>query len=336
MNHHGYKNYISNKLFNIILAFLLLVPSSPVMLVIALIIKLQDGKDIFYRGKRLGINKKLFTMYKFRTLIPDAEQLIGNELLSSKHKVVTKFGAILRNTRMDELPQLFNILKGDMYFIGPRPERPIIYKDMCKQIKSYDKRFSVTPGLIGYSQLFTPHSATKEIRASIDNHFIKHNQSLWQDIKLIVFAILKVLDLSYLTLTHAFWRLIVKSWILGKSEDRKLERIQSDKANIFLVSPQGKPDSTIYNLTLKDINDEAFSISSDKEIQWEEGVFKLETVRKLRSWKSTKKKSAYCNGKLYKTMPVQNGKYFYVFKITPTSKLNSYKLHQYFLFKSIG
>ena len=326
---------VANRAFNFTLALLFLIISSPVLLLISVMIKLQDGHEIFYRGLRLGINKKLFTMYKFRTLVPDAEQAIGAELLSRKHKLVTRLGAVLRDTRLDELPQLFNILKGDMDFIGPRPERPIIYEEVCSHIKSYDKRFSVAPGLIGFSQLFTPHSAPKEIRALIDNHFIRYKQSILMELRLIFYTLLKVLVKSFQKISETIWVRFIKGGILGKSEKREMERVRLQKVSISLIPQNDMTEKQPCKILLEDINDEAFLISSEKEIEFKKGLFRLETERRSRGSIAKKKKSAYCNAELYKTMPENSG-HSYVFKYSPTSQLNAYMLHQYFLSKSIG
>src|SRR4030042_5740158 len=157
--------FFINSTFNSLLSLVLIIFSLPLMVIIALIVKIKDGGPVLYKGVRLGINKTPFIMYKFRTLSKDADKIIGAELLTaeiaSTKKLVTHFGKYLRDTRLDELPQLFNILKGDMDFVGPRPERPEIYENICSHIRNYDRRFAVKPGLIGYAQLFTPPMTPK-------------------------------------------------------------------------------------------------------------------------------------------------------------------------------
>ena len=156
------RNFI-NSLFNKITAAILILLSLPVFIIAPIIIKLVDKGPAFYAGSRLGKNKKEFIMYKFRTLAVNAEAQIGASLVSTSNlKLETPIGKFLRETRLDELPQLINVLKGDMDIIGPRPERQVVYDEMCKQIPWYDKRFAVRPGVIGYSQLFTPHSASTQ------------------------------------------------------------------------------------------------------------------------------------------------------------------------------
>ena len=146
-------------LVNLFFAVILLLVAFPFFVLIPIIIKLQDGGPVFYRGTRLGRNKKPFQMYKFRTLVPDAESTVGARLHSPKMGLETPIGRFLRETRLDELPQMINVIKGDMDLVGPRPERPLIYETLCKNIPGYDTRFRVKPGVIGYSQLFTPPSA---------------------------------------------------------------------------------------------------------------------------------------------------------------------------------
>lgn len=223
-----------------------------------------------------------------------------------------------------------------MDFIGPRPERPIIYEEVCSQIKSYDKRFSVAPGLIGFSQLFTPHSAPKEIRALIDNHFIRYKQNMLMELRLILYTMLKVAVKSIQTLSEAIWVRVIRGLILGKSEKRELERVRLHKVNIAFVPQNDTAEIQTCNISLEDINDEAFLISSDRQLDCKSALFRLESVSKPRGSTTIKKKSAYCHAELYKTMPQQNNGYFYVFKYNPTSRLNAYMLHQYFLSKSIG
>lgn len=143
-------------LFNKILASLFLIIGLPVFLIIALIIKLKYGGPVFYKGIRLGMHKKPYVMYKFRTLPVGAQAILGAKEFSLKEFRLPWFSRFLRDSRLDELPQLFNILKGEMDFLGPRPLRPEIYEAYCKHIPNYDVRFLVRPGLIGFSQLCTP------------------------------------------------------------------------------------------------------------------------------------------------------------------------------------
>ncbi|MDA0655343.1 MAG: sugar transferase, partial [Proteobacteria bacterium] len=115
---------------------------------------------------------------------------VGGGLLSSSDRLETRTGKLLRETRLDELPQLINVVLGDMSLVGPRPERRAVYESQCKHIPGYDNRFAVKPGIIGYSQLFTPHSAPKRARSLLDNYYVRRRQKWFVDIIFFAFALL--------------------------------------------------------------------------------------------------------------------------------------------------
>jgi lipopolysaccharide/colanic/teichoic acid biosynthesis glycosyltransferase len=145
------------RLLDIVLASTLLVPAAPVMGVAALAIRLTSGSPVLYRGARVGRAGRTFTMYKLRTLRPDAEQRLRglqdrelDRLTESEH---TRIGRILRATQLDELPQLFNVLRGDMSIVGPRPIRPAFFEELVVDIPQYWQRLVVRPGLTGFAQL---------------------------------------------------------------------------------------------------------------------------------------------------------------------------------------
>lgn len=181
---------IFDRVFNVFGALVALIATSPLFIILPVLIKLDDpGGPVFYRGERLGLRKRRFTIYKFRSLRVDAAKFLGSDLVSQGHSVETRIGGFLRDTRLDELPQLFNVLRGDMNLVGPRPEREEVYESACKTIPGYDVRFSVRPGVIGYSQVFTPHRTYKRLRSLIDYQFtIKHHRTS-EDIKLLLTAL---------------------------------------------------------------------------------------------------------------------------------------------------
>jgi len=127
-----------------------LVLASPVVLVAALLIRVTAGKPVFFRQERVGLRGRLFTLYKFRTMINDAEKHVGPVWASRDDSRVTPIGRILRKMRFDELPQLFNILRGDMSLVGPRPERPF-FVERHKALQG--ARLAVKPGLTGLAQI---------------------------------------------------------------------------------------------------------------------------------------------------------------------------------------
>ncbi len=134
----------------------------PFFPVIALAIKLDSKGPVFFRQVRVGNREKQFTLYKFRSMRQDAEQLSGAVWAEKNDPRVTGFGNFLRNSRVDEIPQLINVLKGDMSFVGPRPERPEFVEQLKQMIPYYSKRHFIRPGLTGWAQVRYPYGASVE------------------------------------------------------------------------------------------------------------------------------------------------------------------------------
>jgi lipopolysaccharide/colanic/teichoic acid biosynthesis glycosyltransferase len=129
---------------------------APLAVLIAIAIRLTSGKPVLYRGARVGRSGRVFTMMKFRTLVPDAETRLGpywgSELDARTHAEVTRLGRVLRASQLDEVPQLLNVLRGDMSIVGPRPIRPAFFEKLCAEIPQYWQRLVVRPGLTGFAQ----------------------------------------------------------------------------------------------------------------------------------------------------------------------------------------
>jgi lipopolysaccharide/colanic/teichoic acid biosynthesis glycosyltransferase len=142
---------------DVLLASLFLVVASPLFLVIAAVTLLTAGRPVFYRGERVGRGGRVFTMLKFRTLKPGAEErlgpYLGEELIARTRSETTGFGQWLRATQLDELPQLLNVLRGDMSLVGPRPIRPIFFEELAHGLPAYWQRLVVRPGLTGLAQV---------------------------------------------------------------------------------------------------------------------------------------------------------------------------------------
>jgi len=172
------------RLFDIFLSSIGLIFSSPLWLIFSLAIKLEDRGPIFYAQERVGKNGRIFKALKFRSMIHDAEKHTGAVWASENDPRVTKVGRILRATAMDELPQLWNIFKGDMSFVGPRSERPELVEQFSKKIKNYRSRFSVPPGLTGLAQVYGRYDTPPQHKLKYDLLYIK-NQSFLFDLKLI-------------------------------------------------------------------------------------------------------------------------------------------------------
>jgi len=182
------------RIFDIILSLSGIIVSSPLWLLISLAIILDDGCPVFYLQDRIGKKGKIFKALKFRSMVNDAEKETGPIQAKEKDPRVTRVGRILRATAMDELPQLVNILKGDMSFVGPRALRPAeleIHGNpgtvSLEDIPGSRERQSVSPGLTGLAQVYLPTDALREEKFGYDLQYIKV-QSLWLDLKLIVLS----------------------------------------------------------------------------------------------------------------------------------------------------
>jgi sugar transferase (PEP-CTERM system associated) len=179
---------VGKRIFDIAVSLLLLAIAWPFMVLTAIAVVLESGRPIFYGQVRVGLNGKHFTVYKFRSMTKDAEK-DGKAVWAQKNDSrVTRVGSFIRNTRLDELPQLYNVLKGDMSFIGPRPERPEFVVDLVEKIPFYDQRHRVKPGLMGWAQLKYPYGASVEdavCKLRYDLYYTK-NHSLLLDLLILV------------------------------------------------------------------------------------------------------------------------------------------------------
>lgn len=345
--YYGYSPWskIFITIFNVMLSPLLIICAAPFFLVIGLIIKLRNGGPIFYTGDRLGLNKKLFTMYKFCTLPVGTQKKIGSKLLSFKYGKLPFLSKFLRDTRLDELPQLFNIMKGEMDFIGPRPLRPEIYNHMCKGIIDYDLRFNVRPGLVGYSQLFTPHSSPKRIRALIDNRMVYLKRHIIWDVLMILVTIFVVLKKICYMLFLFFLNNIIRIKVLKTyNEKRGLDRIKQKNAQISIHpfpaanhEAQGPPWREQGKTVLVDINEECFKMQTNKKLDKKTYLYRLRKNINIKGKGKVKRKLALCKGDIFKVIELNGDpyKYTYVIKYKPLTQFNQYMVDQYFLNKSM-
>lgn len=176
---------------DIVFALFLLVVASPVMLVTAIAVKLYDGGPVLYRQVRCTVNQRRFHILKFRSMATDAEGDGVARLAQKNDNRVTPIGRIIRKCRVDELPQLFNILRGDMSFIGPRPERPEIIEKYIKVMPEFVFRMKVKAGLAGFAQVYGKYNTSPYDKLKLDLTYIE-NYSVWLDVKLMMLT-LKVL-----------------------------------------------------------------------------------------------------------------------------------------------
>ncbi|MBQ9200060.1 MAG: exopolysaccharide biosynthesis polyprenyl glycosylphosphotransferase [Lachnospiraceae bacterium] len=174
------------RITDIIISLLALLILSPLMLIIAILVKSYDGGKIFYKQLRLTRDGKMFMIYKFRSMKPDeADKGRGARLASKKDSRITPVGRVLRNLHLDELPQLINVLKGDMSIVGPRPERPEIFLKYEKSIPQFDFRLKVKAGITGYAQVYGKYNTSPIDKLKMDLTYIQ-KYSYWMDIKLIL------------------------------------------------------------------------------------------------------------------------------------------------------
>jgi len=158
----SYTTLLLKRTYDTFLSLIGLIVTFPLILLISLLIKLESKGPIFFKQKRVGRNEKPFYIYKFRSMHIDAEKKTGPIMSFKNDHRVTRIGKILRKTRLDELPQLWNVLKGDMSFVGTRPERPIFVEKFKKLIPFYTQRFSLRPGITGWAQIRCPYASTIE------------------------------------------------------------------------------------------------------------------------------------------------------------------------------
>ena len=180
------------RLFDIIMSFLLTIISFPIILIILIVVKIESKGPAIFKQKRIGKNGKIFNIYKIRTMCVGAETQ-GTGVYSNKNDVrVTKIGRILRATSLDELPQIWNILKGDMSFVGPRP--PLTYHpwEYSKYTDEQKRMFEVRPGITGWAQVNGRKAVEWNQRIKLNVWYID-NLTMMLDIKIIFITVFKVL-----------------------------------------------------------------------------------------------------------------------------------------------
>lgn len=180
------------RLFDILSASGLMVATSPIVLLFGILVKMETPGKMFYTQERVGYMGKRFKVTKLRSMYTDAEKNSGAVWASKNDSRVTKVGKFIRKTRIDELPQLWNVIKGDMSMIGPRPERPELTEKFSKEVKDFEQRLRVLPGLTGYAQVHGGYDVTPKEKYKLDKYYMD-NISLKEDLKIIFETIRVVL-----------------------------------------------------------------------------------------------------------------------------------------------
>ena len=183
-----YWERVAKRLLDIFISVLFLVVLSPLMLVLALLVGTTSSGPVIYRQQRVGRKDQLFTIYKFRTMVDNAEAQSGPKWAEDDDPRVTPIGRFMRKTRLDELPQFFNVLKGDMSLVGPRPERPYFVDQFKKEIPLYGRRHRIRPGITGWAQVKWKYDASfDDVREKTKfDLFYVENISLRMDFKILI------------------------------------------------------------------------------------------------------------------------------------------------------
>ena len=183
--------------FDIFFSLLGIILLSPVYLVIYLAVRITEGCPVIYSQERIGLNGEPFLIYKFRSMVNNTEEN-GTPMLAEEDDCrLTRIGRILRNTHLDELPQLWNVLKGDMSFVGPRPERKYFIERIMEHDKRYELLYQVRPGITSNATIYNGYTNTMEKmlrRLEMDLHDMSH-QSLLSDIRSIAKTVLSIMGI---------------------------------------------------------------------------------------------------------------------------------------------
>jgi exopolysaccharide biosynthesis polyprenyl glycosylphosphotransferase len=185
-------NLVVKRIFDLVGATVLLVPGLPLMAILAIAIKLDSPGPVIFRQERVGQHGHAFTAYKFRSMVRDAEADTGPVFTSRADPRITKIGRFLRRTGFDEVPQVWNVLRGEMSLVGPRPERPHFVAQFEQEISGYSQRHEVKPGITGWAQLNDLRQDTPiEQRTIYDTYYVE-NWSLAFDLKILVATFVRV------------------------------------------------------------------------------------------------------------------------------------------------
>jgi lipopolysaccharide/colanic/teichoic acid biosynthesis glycosyltransferase len=185
----------AKRIFDLTMSAILLICAAPLLLVLAVLIKLESEGPVFYWQERVGRGGKIYRLHKLRTMREDAETISGPVWARAKDPRVTRIGNFLRKTRLDEIPQVFAVFRGDMSFVGPRPERPFFVQQLKTQIPFFSLREAVKPGITGWAQIRYPYGATVEdakAKLEHDLYYVQH-QSLFLDLAICFHTVKTVL-----------------------------------------------------------------------------------------------------------------------------------------------
>jgi len=183
--------YLFRRVAAIVFSIGVLVVFMPLVLLLGFLIRLESRGPLFYEGRRVGKDGKVFTMYKLRTLRHGVESQIGVHLLQEDSDHFTRVGRLVRRTKLDEIPQFWNVIRGEMTIIGPRPVRPIRARLFLKTIPGFRQVLQVKPGISGLSQVVADYYDPAEKKFQYDLEYVR-NRCLWLDVKLVFLTVVRV------------------------------------------------------------------------------------------------------------------------------------------------
>lgn len=178
------RGLVAKRIFDLLVGLLGTIISSPLVLIFAILVKATSAGPAFYKQERVGLMGQSFMVIKLRSMYRDAEAKTGAVWAQKHDSRITSVGRFMRKTRIDELPQFWNVLKGDMSLVGPRPERPMLTETFSQEFHDFPKRLRIIPGITGYAQINGGYDITPDQKCKLDNYYIEH-YSLWFDIKLL-------------------------------------------------------------------------------------------------------------------------------------------------------
>jgi len=324
------------RMVNIVLCCLFSIPALFIIGIFYVARFLAGGDSrapFFYSGIRLGRNLKPFTMYKIRTLKMDPEFENQGVILTPGSKRELPLGRFLRDTRLDELPQLWNVIRGRMNLVGPRPLRPVVYEQLRQELPNCNARFRVKPGLTGYAQFLTPSQTPKRIRFAIDNYYINQGPRLGRDLFLIVWTIWEVLRKAVKGLVR---RAITQWGILRNRghgiEERQMTRYRFKHIWIQLTNVEfSNSDHPL--IEIHDINPRAVSFISTEKMEPKEMLYFY--LVGCKECEAKTKKKARCGGYVYKSYPAKNGTRHVIF-YEPISPRHRYLVDHYVLHETVA
>ncbi len=310
--------------WNLALVVPLIVLCLPVLLGLAAALALSQGpRNIFYRGERIGRKGRPFHIIKFKTLRNDAARLTRDRVLPPGTRVETRLGRHLRDTRLDELPQLFNVLAGDMNLLGPRPVRPGIAAHCRRSIRGYDARFKVKPGLVGYTQALMPHGADKAIRARINAMLCRRHVNLVQE---VLFLAITACAVGSWTL-----RVLGRQWVAWTRRGAAPAGARPYAGAARVAMPEGAQ----VGMELLSIDRSTLRLQSPQPLA-SSGPYSVSLRRGFR-FRGGRWKSARCTAVVLDSRQVGDGPagrrrmYRYTLRYRPASPLHDYLIQRYML-----